>query len=99
MGSWVLPGVKRPGRGVEYSPISSAEVKERVELYLYSPRWSFMACSRVNVTLSLLPFAPVLPQRFALLTGMCILVLVPGGKKKYAREVWHLVERNFKDAS
>jgi hypothetical protein len=27
------------------------------------------------------------------------LVLVPGGKKKYAREVWHLVERNFKDAS
>jgi hypothetical protein len=30
-------GVKRPGRGVDHSPASSAEVKERVELYLYSP--------------------------------------------------------------
>jgi hypothetical protein len=37
-----LPGVKRPGRGVEHPPPSSAEVKERVELYLYSssgPSW------------------------------------------------------------
>jgi hypothetical protein len=31
-----LPGVKRPGRGVDYPPSSSAEVNERVELYLYS---------------------------------------------------------------
>jgi hypothetical protein len=30
-------GVKRPGRGVNHPPPSSAEVKERVELYLYSP--------------------------------------------------------------
>ena len=30
-------GVKRPGRGVNHQPPSSAEVKERVELYLYSP--------------------------------------------------------------
>jgi len=29
--------VKRPGRGVDHPPTSSAEVKERVELYLYSP--------------------------------------------------------------
>jgi len=42
---WV-PGVsrkvKRPGRGVDHPPPSSAEVKERVELYLYStsgPSW------------------------------------------------------------
>jgi hypothetical protein len=33
----VIPGVKRPGRGVHHPPPSSAEVKERVELYLYSP--------------------------------------------------------------
>jgi hypothetical protein len=33
---WV-PGVKRPGRGVDHPPSSSVEVKERVELYLYSP--------------------------------------------------------------
>jgi len=29
--------VKRPGRGVDHPPPSSAEVKERVELYQYSP--------------------------------------------------------------
>ena len=32
-----FPGVKRPVRGVDHPPPSSAEVKERVELYLYSP--------------------------------------------------------------
>jgi hypothetical protein len=32
-----FPGVKRPGRGVDHPPSSSARVKERVELYLYSP--------------------------------------------------------------
>jgi len=30
-------GVKRPGRGVDHPPPSSAEVKEKVELYIYSP--------------------------------------------------------------
>jgi hypothetical protein len=37
---WVLglfPGIKRPGREVNHPSPSSAEVKERVELYLYSP--------------------------------------------------------------
>ena len=37
MGTVSLPGVKRPGRGVDHSPPSSAEVKERVQLYHYSP--------------------------------------------------------------
>ena len=32
-----FPGVKRPGRDVDHPPPSSADVKERVELYLYSP--------------------------------------------------------------
>jgi hypothetical protein len=32
-----FPGVKRPGRGVDHPPSSSAEVKKRVDLYLYSP--------------------------------------------------------------
>jgi hypothetical protein len=36
---WVsFPEVKRPGRGVNHPPPSTAEVKERVELYLY-PSW------------------------------------------------------------
>jgi hypothetical protein len=30
-------GVKRPGREADHSPPSSAEVKERVALYLHSP--------------------------------------------------------------
>jgi len=36
---WVgyFPGVKQPGRGFEHPPSSSAEVKEIVQLYLYSP--------------------------------------------------------------
>jgi hypothetical protein len=37
MGTGSFPGVKRPGRGVNHGPPSSAEVKERVELYIYSP--------------------------------------------------------------
>jgi hypothetical protein len=31
-----FPGVKRPGRGLTIHPPSSAEVIERVEVYLYS---------------------------------------------------------------
>jgi hypothetical protein len=32
-----FPGVKWPGRGVDHPTPFSAEVKERVELYLYFP--------------------------------------------------------------
>jgi len=37
MGTGSFPGVKRSGRGVDHPPPYSAEVKERVKLYLYSP--------------------------------------------------------------
>jgi hypothetical protein len=37
MGTGSFSGVKRPGTGVDRPPPSSAEVKERVELYLYFP--------------------------------------------------------------
>jgi hypothetical protein len=40
MGTGSFPGVKGPGRGVDHPPPSSANVKERVELYLYSPSGS-----------------------------------------------------------
>jgi hypothetical protein len=45
-----FPEVKRQGRGADHTSPSSAEVKERVELYLYPPLWIFMARSRVNFT-------------------------------------------------
>jgi hypothetical protein len=37
MGTGIFPGVKWPGRGIYPPPPSSAKVKERVGLYLYSP--------------------------------------------------------------
>jgi hypothetical protein len=52
MGTSSFPGVKRPGRGVDHPPLSNAEVKEREKLYLYSPLWAFMACARVNFTVT-----------------------------------------------
>jgi len=45
MGIGSFPEVKRPGCGVDHPPPSSAEVKERVELYFYSPSglsWSVL---------------------------------------------------------
>jgi hypothetical protein len=36
MGTGLFPGLRRPERRVSHPPPSSAEVKERVELYIYS---------------------------------------------------------------
>ena len=40
VGTWSFPRVTRPRRGVDHPTTSSAKVKERVELYLYSPSGS-----------------------------------------------------------
>jgi hypothetical protein len=40
MGAVTFPSVKRQGFGFDYPPTSSAAVKERIELYLYSPSGS-----------------------------------------------------------
>jgi hypothetical protein len=37
MGTGYLSGLKRPVLGFDHPPPSTAEVKERVKLYLYSP--------------------------------------------------------------
>jgi hypothetical protein len=44
VGTRAFTMVNRPERGCDYPTLSSAEVKERVELYLYSPSgpsWPF----------------------------------------------------------
>jgi hypothetical protein len=44
MGTGSFPGVKQPGRGIDHPPPPSADVKERVALYFYSPSvpsWPF----------------------------------------------------------
>ena len=53
-------GVKRPGRDANHTPPSSAEVKERIELYLYSlsgPSWPVAGRT--------LPFLPLPELRFS----------------------------------
>jgi hypothetical protein len=39
VGSGTFLGVKETGHGADHPLLSSAEVKERVELYLYYPSW------------------------------------------------------------
>lgn len=46
------PGINQPGRSVNHRPLSSTEVKETVELYLYSPlsvpSWQVTGGTRVS---------------------------------------------------
>jgi hypothetical protein len=61
-----LPGLKRPGHSIDQPPESSAEVKENVELYLYShsePSWPV-----IGWTLPLLLF---LSAKFILVKSFC----------------------------
>jgi len=53
LGTGSFPGVKRPGRGVDHPLPSSAKVKERVELYLYSPSGPSRSVLGWKLTLSL----------------------------------------------
>ena len=55
MGNGSFPGVQLQVCDVNYPPLSSAEVKERVELYLCSlslSLWGCMACLRSKFTLN-----------------------------------------------
>jgi hypothetical protein len=53
-GTGSFPGLKRPGRGVDHAPPSCVEVKEREELYLYSPSGPSWSVLRWTLTLIVL---------------------------------------------
>ena len=47
-----FPGVKQSGRGVDDPTPSSAEVEERVQLYVQPPSRAVITCYRENLPLS-----------------------------------------------
>jgi hypothetical protein len=61
-----FPGVKPPGRGVNYPFPFSAEVKERVELYLYSPSGPSWPVRGQTLPFNILPTGRI-PVKF----GIC----------------------------
>ena len=96
VGTGSFPGVERPGPGIDHSPPSSAEVKERVE----PPLWAFVACYKINFTLlglesvvfrficndqwrSLLKIVMNLQEEVPSLTQLRSLVLL-GGYRRFA---------------
>jgi len=69
MGTGSFLGVRLPGRGVDHAPPSSAEFKERVELYLYSPfgpSWLVLGWTLPRVTLHFLVWIGLLLPTSAL---------------------------------
>jgi len=50
-----FPGVKRPRRDADHPLSSNAEVKERVEVYLYSPSGAAWSALRVLPVFYLVP--------------------------------------------
>ena len=68
-GYWVsFPGIKRPDRGVDHPTPSSAEVEERVELYLYSSSGSWWPALGWILPLPL-------PRNYQLLSGHLLCML------------------------
>jgi hypothetical protein len=49
MGTRSFLGVERPGMALTHTHLAP-RLKKRVELYLYSPLWAFVAHSRANFT-------------------------------------------------
>jgi hypothetical protein len=63
-----LPRVKRPERGVDHPPPSSVEVKERIELYFYSPSGASLPVIGWTLTFTAPHFKTVVPLQ---ITGYC----------------------------
>ena len=96
MGTGSFPGVKRPGRGVDHPPPYSAEVKERVDLYIYStsgPSWPLKADSHIACR----PHAVPLPCHALIHT--CHAALLPCSHSVVSFLNVRMVARNIRTAS
>jgi len=80
---WVSSRCKRLGRGVDHPTSSSPEVKERVELYLYSPFWP--SWSVLGSTLHTLSFLFTIGRRWLFRQ---ILIPVTKIQKIYHHVLW-----------
>jgi hypothetical protein len=90
MGTGSFPGVKGPGRGVDHPPPYIAEVKERVELYVYSPSgpsWSVLGWTS-PFTFTFLN--PALDRR-VYLTAPAAITLISSGTRWTAPEATQLL--------
>jgi len=79
MGTGSFSGVKRPGRGVDHTPPFSAEVKERVKLYLYSPSgssWPVLECT-LTLPLAFTVYVSLDSRKFNTLLHCCLTALFP----------------------
>ena len=73
VGTGFFSGVQRPGRGVDQPLLSDAEVKERVELYLYSPSAFSWPVLMLTFTFTLLPYVNIL-NSFTLMSAVNVLL-------------------------
>jgi hypothetical protein len=71
VGNASFPGVKRPGRGVNQPPNSSADVKERVELCLYSPSEPFWQVIQRTLALLLRVWLVPIAERWWMIMLLC----------------------------
>ena len=107
MGTGHFLGVKRPGRGIDHPPPSSAEVKERVELRIYYPSehswpvlgWTlFPHRSRLRVVVMLLFEVWHEQNAFVCVWARVRACMYVCGAKKTVQSFWllfHDVERSF----
>ena len=74
VGPGSFPGVKRTGRGVDHPPLSSAEVKEIIDIYIFFHFLTFVVYPRVNFTSLITPWCRVLLEK---LTGLQLVKKFP----------------------
>jgi hypothetical protein len=82
MGTGSFPEVKRPGRGVDHPPLSSAEVKKESRAIPLLLLWAFMACSRVNFTFTFIVQRVGLKEHLRL-RYFYVLVLAPEASDRF----------------